>query len=242
MSILLHGLVFAIIWFFRVELGAWVPSPTVYQVELVGLAQSAPAEITAAPVAAPAPVTTPETVTEKEESPEEPAPKYETPQPKKSPKEEKKPESPRNSDKPKSKPEQKQPVVSPPAPDPSGQPGGKGGTTTGAATGDSTVTGSNRMNIEIPNFPFAYYLNILKFRIQENWRPPPGRRQRETAVVKFVISRQGKISNIVLVKGSGKHHFDQAAQRAVHYADPLPPLPPDFLEDFLTVHIEFEGL
>lgn len=235
------------IWFFRVELGAWVPSPAVYQVELVGVAQSAsaPAEIAAAPVATPEPVTTPEPV--REDLPEEPAPKYEPP--KKSPKEEKKPEPSRN-EKPQSepksksepKPERKQPVASPPVENPPGQPGAKGGTATGAATGDSTVSGSNRMNIEIPNFPFAYYLNILKFRIQENWRPPPGRRQRETAVVKFVVSRQGKISNIVLVKGSGKHHFDQAAQRAVYYADPLPPLPPDFLEEFLTVHIEFEGL
>ena len=211
-------------WFWRAEIRSWVPAPSVYQVELVSVARSAPLRPkTIAPVEAepePEPVAEPE--------PEAVSPKI----------------PPKTEEKPKAKEktsEKKEPVAKTPEKHPE-KPGKSAPSAPGVATADSAVSGSNRMKIQIPDFPFAYYLNILKIRIQENWRPPPGRRERESAVVGFVISRQGKISNVVLEKSSGKYQFDQAAQRAVIYANPLPPLPADFLEDFLAVHIEFEGL
>lgn len=217
-SLLLHIGLFLLMWFWRADF-RMVPTQSVYQVELVSVARSAPQPKTTDPPA-PEPDAEPE---ESAVSPKLPPKKEEKPKP-----EEKKPVQ--------KEPVEKQAEKKPekPAPKPTPDPG--------VAAADSAVSGSNRMKIEIPDFPFAYYLNILKFRIQENWRPPPGRRERESAVVGFVISRQGKISNVVLERSSGKYHFDQAAQRAVIYANPLPPLPADFLEDYLSVHIEFEGL
>jgi TonB family protein len=239
LSLVLHFFLFALMWTFRSNLRSWTPMPSVYQVELVSVARSASVlpETTGSPATPPAPVPVDAV------APEVSVKKSEPPKPDKKPeekkKEAKKPEAKKSEEKKSAKKEPVPPKIAENQPQ---QPAGTGASVSGVATGDSAITGTNRMKIEISNFPFAYYLNILKFRIQENWRPPPGRSKRETAVVGFTISRQGKISKIVLEKSSGKHHFDQAAQRAVHYADPLPPLPSDFIEDFLSVHIEFEGL
>jgi len=104
-----------------------------------------------------------------------------------------------------------------------------------------------QFKIDTKDFPFAYYINLLRFRVKENWRPPPaspaqaGLPKRE-AIVSFKIGRNGKFSDIALEKASGHFLFDQAARRAVHYASPMPPLPNDFYENYLAVHIQFEGL
>jgi TonB family protein len=63
-----------------------------------------------------------------------------------------------------------------------------------------------------------------------------------STVVGFQVLRNGKIVNINIEKSSGRYLFDQAAQRAVYSANPLPPLPDEFGGEHLSVHIEFEGI
>jgi TonB family protein len=101
------------------------------------------------------------------------------------------------------------------------------------------------LKIDTKDFPFAYYLTILQNRIQNNWQPPyqtSTQQEKMSTIVGFQVLRNGKIVNVSVEKSSGRYLYDQAAQRAIYSANPLPPLPDEFNGEFLSVHIEFEGI
>ncbi|MBN2029687.1 TonB C-terminal domain-containing protein [bacterium] len=101
------------------------------------------------------------------------------------------------------------------------------------------------VKVSVNDFPFLYYLNMLRYRIQEHWEPPyqdMGENLLISAVVSFRVMRNGEIQEIVLDRSSGRFLFDIAAQRAVYAANPLPSLPEAYTSDRLTVHIEFEAV
>jgi len=104
---------------------------------------------------------------------------------------------------------------------------------------------SGGLKIDTKDFPFAYYLTILQNRVQNYWQPPyqtSTQQEKMSTVVGFQVLRNGKIVNVSVEKSSGRYLYDQAAQRAVYSANPLPPLPDEFSGKFLSVHIEFEGI
>lgn len=113
---------------------------------------------------------------------------------------------------------------------------------------DSTGTagvGSSQVKVETEDFPFAYYLSLIRYRIQENWRPPYqtlGESDRMTAIVGFRVLRTGVLADVNLESSSNRFLYDQAAQRAIHSMGSLPPLPEEFSGEYLTVHIEFESV
>lgn len=87
-------------------------------------------------------------------------------------------------------------------------------------------------------FEYDFYLSIVQAKIQQNFRPPPGKKS-AMAVVSFVILKTGEISNIQLVQASKSLLVDQAAQRAVRAAGRFPPLPAQYGSDQLAINIEF---
>lgn len=104
---------------------------------------------------------------------------------------------------------------------------------------------SGGLKIDTKDFPFAYYLTILQNRVQNNWQPPyqtSTQQEKMSTIVGFQVLRNGKIVNVSVEKSSGRYLYDQAAQRAVYSANPLPPLPDEFSGEHLSVHIEFEGV
>jgi len=106
-------------------------------------------------------------------------------------------------------------------------------------------TSSEPIQVSVDDFPFMYYLNIIRYRIQEQWDPPYqdiGGDRIISAVVGFRVMRDGEIQDIVLERSSGRFLFDVAAQRAVYAVNPLPALPEAYTNDRLTVHIEFEAV
>lgn len=107
--------------------------------------------------------------------------------------------------------------------------------------GKSTVE-SEKVRLDVDEFPFSYYLALLRSRIQTNWEPPvgPATDFSRVATVYFRIQRNGQVTDISIEEGSGDFLFDRAALRAVTLANPLPPLPGDFPEPSLGVHFEFE--
>lgn len=108
----------------------------------------------------------------------------------------------------------------------------------------SSPGGDKQVKVDTKDFPFAYYLNLLRYRVQENWNPPyqeTGEEKKISSIVGFQVNRDGKITAMEVETPSGKFLFDQAALRAVSAAGPLPPLPDEFSGDKLTVHIEFEA-
>jgi TonB family protein len=101
-----------------------------------------------------------------------------------------------------------------------------------------------RLSVQGEPFPFNYYLDMLRKRIQENWQPPfqESGGAPMSAIVAFRIQKSGMIDQVELEKSTGRFMFDQAARRAVFDVGKMPPLPPEFSGGHITVHVEFETL
>ncbi len=91
------------------------------------------------------------------------------------------------------------------------------------------------------NFPFTYYLNGVRAAIQRHWSPPRGSASGGTldATVRFTIARDGSVRDVAVEERSGVSSFDQAAATAVRRAAPFAPLPHDYRNDDLVVHLGF---
>lgn len=101
----------------------------------------------------------------------------------------------------------------------------------------------DKLKLDVPEFPFSYYLALLQGRIKSNWEPPfnaSATAASKKAVVAFRILRNGQVTKISIISRSGDYLFDQACLRAVTLASPLPPLPFDFPRPSLGVQFEFE--
>jgi len=93
-------------------------------------------------------------------------------------------------------------------------------------------------------FAYPYYLSNIEHKIATHWAPPPATvsaKQKQTiAVIGFTIKQDGRIdiNSIVVEKSSGNAFFNMAALRAIHNANPMPPLPRG-ISDELRVHFTF---
>ena len=95
-------------------------------------------------------------------------------------------------------------------------------------------TGSGR------GFTYSYYLNILLKKISTNWHNPfKGRDVVLKTIVYFEVDKTGLIYNVRLEEKSGDGIYDETTMRAVTMAKKLPPLPKEFADDYLKVHMEF---
>ena len=118
-----------------------------------------------------------------------------------------------------------------PRPTPVPAPGGGSGLSIGG--GDSE---------QIPGIPsdfhFAYYVQRMLALIEARWYKPAAPADTK-ARVRFTINRDGRLSRIELESSSGHPSFDRAALRALYATNPLPPLPPAYSKQSLTVHLTF---
>ncbi len=95
-------------------------------------------------------------------------------------------------------------------------------------------TGSGR------GFNYSYYLNILLSKIGQNWNNPY--RNKDVilkSIVYFEVDENGLISNIRIENDSGNEIYNESTIRAVALTKKLPPLPQEFSDDYLKVHLEF---
>lgn len=99
---------------------------------------------------------------------------------------------------------------------------------------------SNGINTD-SDFPYPWYITQIREALWESWikRMPTSNTLRCT--VKFKILRNGKITNVEIEKSSGNRLFDYAALSSVENVEKFPPLPDDFFENNLTVHVEFKN-
>ncbi len=95
------------------------------------------------------------------------------------------------------------------------------------------------LKIDAPDFPYPEYLALIQYRIEQNWRPPRSEHVQSTTIISFRILKNGEITQVFLGRSSGVFALDQAAQRAVFSASPLPPLPAETSIKSLGVHFEF---
>jgi protein TonB len=107
----------------------------------------------------------------------------------------------------------------------------------GPGTGLTLGGGGAGAYLDVANFCCPEYLSTMVQLIQRNWHS----RQQVAGqtVMKFVIERDGRISQLEVERSSGYFALDQTAQRALLLTRQLPPLPPQYTEDQLTVHLVF---
>jgi protein TonB len=105
----------------------------------------------------------------------------------------------------------------------------------GLSTGGGTGSGSY---LDVANFCCPDYIIQMIDRIRANWV-----RQAEISgsnIVKFTIHRDGTITDVDLEKSSGYSNLDLASRRAMSVTKTLNPLPSEFPNPTLTVHLNFE--
>lgn len=114
-----------------------------------------------------------------------------------------------------------------------------GGTGTGGGGGLSLGEGDGGQVAGVPtDFHFSYYIERMLALIESRWYKPAvatGTRTR----VRFRIQSDGRLDAIEIEESSGHPSFDRAALRALYASNPLPPLPPAYLQSSLTVHLSF---
>ncbi len=88
-------------------------------------------------------------------------------------------------------------------------------------------------------FTGNWYLALVQSKIEQNFRPPPGRRKALMTIMEFRISKRGDIVGLRRKQSSGDFLFDQAAERAVRGAGRFPPLPANFDASELGINFEF---
>ena len=98
--------------------------------------------------------------------------------------------------------------------------------------------GAGGVQLDVKNFCCPQYLVQMVQKIRQNWNPGMGAGGQP--IVKFTIRRDGMLTNVELEKSSGQDLLDLEAKRAVLKTLQLPPLPREFTETSLTVHLTFD--
>ncbi|MBU2574381.1 MAG: TonB C-terminal domain-containing protein, partial [Elusimicrobia bacterium] len=95
---------------------------------------------------------------------------------------------------------------------------------------------------DFSNFPYPWYITQVREALWTAWtaRMPSGGLLKCT--VKFEILRNGAVKDAGIERSSGNRLFNHAAETSVQNAGPFPPLPADYYEDLLTVHVEFKAM
>jgi TonB family protein len=102
----------------------------------------------------------------------------------------------------------------------------------GASSAGAAVT------TDYANFCCPTYLTQMVDLIKRNWNENQGASGQ--VQVKFTIGRDGTITDIALEKPSNISLLDLESQRALAKTRTLPPLPREFSENSLTVHLIFD--
>ena len=106
----------------------------------------------------------------------------------------------------------------------------------------SGETGGSSAEVRAVDFPFAWYLNVLRTRITDSWDPPgesllTGRDNKVT--VSFRVYRDGRVSDVRVGGSTNTPGLDASARRAVERAQPFPPLPDAYVGESLEVSVRF---
>jgi len=110
---------------------------------------------------------------------------------------------------------------------------------TGSGSGGPGYGGSSGL----ANFPYVYYLQIITDRVSANWFTSlvdPGVSGNFQTVIFFRINRNGQVSELKVEESSGLTPLDLSALRAVKASSPFPPLPRDYEDSYLVIHLIFE--
>jgi protein TonB len=112
-----------------------------------------------------------------------------------------------------------------------------GGTDVSDQLGAGTKFGS--VAVDNASFKYPYYFVQAFSKIQRNWSNPVAANQPLSCIIYFKIIRSGTVLDPQIEKSSGVEAYDRACMRALQASSPLPPLPTDFSDDIIGIHLEF---
>jgi TonB family protein len=95
----------------------------------------------------------------------------------------------------------------------------------------------------LANFPYVWYLNTITERVSSNWFSSlvdPGISGSFQTIVYFRIQKNGQVVDVQIEQSSGVTPLDLSAVRAVKASAPFPPLPREYEEAYLGIHLIFE--
>src|ERR1041385_2490049 len=89
---------------------------------------------------------------------------------------------------------------------------------------------------------FGAYVDLMRDRISQHWNTASVHSlPSQKCAVSFTIARNGTVTNVQVTQPSGDYLLDTSAKRAVLDANPLPPLPAQFVErNDVTVELWFQ--
>jgi TonB family protein len=106
--------------------------------------------------------------------------------------------------------------------------------------------GVNSGSIEIlsdtQGVDFGSYTRQVLRDVRQNWYvaiPPSAQARHADLMIEFSIMKDGKVSALKLVQGSGDVELDRAAWAGILDSNPFPPLPADFRGPFLALRFRF---
>ncbi len=105
----------------------------------------------------------------------------------------------------------------------------------GLSTGGGNGVGAT---LDVGDFCCPDYISVMNTRIMANWNQQaevPG-----AVVVKMTIHRDGRLTDITTEQPSGYVALDDNAKRAIELTRQLPPLPAEYPNQTLTVHLTFK--
>lgn len=91
-----------------------------------------------------------------------------------------------------------------------------------------------------PDFPYPWYIAQVRQMLWAAWQKRMPAASGEGVVV-FAIMRNGAFTDLQMESSSGEQAFDDAALESVQAAAPFPPLPSDFSEPFLKIHLTLKS-
>ena len=90
---------------------------------------------------------------------------------------------------------------------------------------------------------YGWYVQSMTRKISENWLKAmvdASVRSAPRVYLRFVIARNGDVIGVEVQQSSSVPTLDATARRAILRSSPLPPLPPDYRGDNVTVSFYFE--
>jgi len=100
----------------------------------------------------------------------------------------------------------------------------------------------NVAEVEATDFPYAWYLNLLRTKISDAWDPPSSRLlagRANQVIIRFYLARDGTASEVEIEVVSGVSGLESSARRALQRAQPFPPLPQGYPEDSVVISVRF---
>jgi TonB family protein len=101
------------------------------------------------------------------------------------------------------------------------------------------VQGALDMTVDGPISAYTYYLMTVRDKVASKWDPSGATGKEVSTIINFRIDRVGKVTASYVEEPSGNAAFDTASLRAVVESSPFPPLPQEYVGDWLGIHLRF---